>query len=204
MLKLDHIAILGETLEVGMAFVEGRIGVPLHPGGKHEHFATHNALMGLGDGLYIEVIANDPAALPPATPRWFGLDRFAGPPRLNKWICNVPDMAAALEALPMAGRPVALSRGSLRWVMAVPEDGQLPFDGLFPALIEWQSPVPPGTALPDTGWHLDALNVQHPQAAELSDLLSPYLQDRRVTFDTARHPALSARLNGPEGAGVDL
>ena len=144
MLVLDHIAVLAETLEEAAGHVESALGLPLVPGGKHEHFGTHNRLLGLGGGLYIEAIAIDPASPPPPFPRWFGLDAFYGGARLDKWICRVDDLQAALEKLPVAGRPVRLARGALEWSMAVPEDGMLPFDGLFPALIEWHSPVPPG------------------------------------------------------------
>ena len=35
-----------------------------------------------------------------------------------------------------------LSRGDLRWQMAVPGDGILPFDNMFPALMQWHSPHP--------------------------------------------------------------
>jgi len=33
------------------------LGVPFQPGGRHDVFGTHNALLGLADGLYIEAIA---------------------------------------------------------------------------------------------------------------------------------------------------
>ena len=175
---------LGETLEEAVGHVEATLGIPMEPGGKHAHFSTHNKLLGLGDGLYVEAIANDPTAPPPNYPRWFGLDRFPGAARLDKWICRVADMGAALEALPMAGRPVELSRGSLRWTMAVPPDGMLPFDGLFPALIQWHSPVPPGNVLSSSAISFDTLRVTHPEAERLQALLGPYLETKIVSFQT--------------------
>ncbi|ETX16635.1 polyphosphate kinase [Roseivivax halodurans JCM 10272] len=195
MLTLDHLAVAAESLEEATAHAEAALGQPMEPGGKHARYATHNRVVGLDGSLYLEAIAADPGAPPPAAPRWFGLDTFAGPARLDKWICRVPDIAAARAALPMAGEPVELSRGALRWTMLVPEDGRLPFDGLFPALIEWQSPVPPGNALAPTGWALDELTVAHPQAAELAELLGPHLADPRIAFLTEPVPALRARLS---------
>jgi hypothetical protein len=103
-------------------------------------------------------------------------------------------MAEALKALPMAGRPVHLSRGSLSWTMSVPEDGKLPFDGLFPALIQWHSPVPPGYALSSSGRALDRLVVRHPRAAELMALLDGLLTAPRVVFEVAPNPELEAHL----------
>ncbi|WP_393939598.1 VOC family protein [Piscinibacter sakaiensis] len=55
-------------------------------GGAHPHMGTHNRLLRLGDHCYLEVIAIDPAAPPPARARWFGLDRLApdAAPRLAR------------------------------------------------------------------------------------------------------------------------
>ncbi|EPX85170.1 VOC family protein [Salipiger mucosus] len=201
-LELDHVAVLGETLEEAAAHAEAALGCPMLPGGVHPRYGTHNRLLGLGEGLYIEAIAIDPAAPPPDHARWFGLDDFSGPARLDKWVCHVPDMTKALEALPMAGTPVQLARGNLRWLMAVPEDGHLPYDGLFPALIEWQSPVPPGSALPAAGPRLERLIVAHPEAEALEALLAPHLDAPLVSFETAPRPGLRAELTTPHGRRV--
>ena len=186
-LQLDHIVVLGETLEEATAHAETAVGQPLVPGGTHERYGTHNHLVGLG-GVYLEALAIDPGAMPPRDARWFGLDRFEGPARLANWVCRVPDMDAALAALPMAGRPVELSRGRLRWVMSVPEDGVLPFDGIFPALIQWRSPVPAGAILSASGTRLDRLDVMHPEAGAPG-----------VRFRAAPAPGLRAEMIGAGG-----
>ena len=185
MLALDHIAVLGETLDEAALHVEQALGMPMLPGGHHARFATHNRLLGVAPDWYLEAIAIDPAAPPPDRPRWFGLDRFRGGARLDKWILRTDDMAAALAALPMAGEPVDLERDGLRWTMAVPRDGMLPFDGMFPALIQWHSDVPPGKALAKSGLVLDRLRVSHPRAPELEALLSPLLVAGPVKFVVA-------------------
>lgn len=195
MLSLDHIAVLGQTLEVAAAHTEAQLGRALGAGGQHVHFGTHNRLTGLGAGLYIEAIAIDPSAPPLGYARWFGLDKFSGPPRLDKWICRVEDLDAAIDRLPMAGRRVDLHRGALRWSMAVPTDGQLPYDGMFPALIQWHSDTPPGAVLPAQGLTLQRLVVRHPQATELAALLGPMLDDTRITFEVAARAGLSAEMD---------
>ncbi|MCA0961435.1 VOC family protein [Salipiger bermudensis] len=198
-LELDHIAVAGESLEEAVAHAEAAIGMPLLPGGEHPRYGTHNQLLGLGQGLYLEAIAIDPAAPPPQDARWFGLDDFSGPARLDKWICRVPDMSAALAALPMAGKPVDLERGRLQWVMSVPEDGRLPFDGMFPALIEWKSPVRAGAMLSASGTWLETLEVTHPEADKLEALLAPFLDAPLVSFVTGPKPGLRAELRTPQG-----
>lgn len=202
MMRLDHIAVSGETLTEATAAVETALGVKMQPGGRHDVFATHNTLLGLEDRLYLEAIACDPAAPRPERPRWFDLDRFAGAARLTNWICATDDMAASLAALTAdVGTPVALTRGELRWQMAVPDDGALPFDNLHPALICWQSPVHPSAMLTASGCALRRLVVSHPDAAALSAALHPMLDDPRIVYDVGT-PALRAEIDTPHGLRV--
>ena len=196
-LALDHLAVAGTDLDEACAAVEAALGVPLQPGGQHAHFGTHNRLLGLAEGLYLEVITVDPAAPALSYPRWFDLDRFAGPPRLNTWICRTEDLDAACAALPEAGAPVALARGDLRWQMAVPDTGALSYDNRFPALITWQGPHP-AARLTDRGCALRRLIISHPEAAALSQTLAPHLADARIVFETGM-PALRAEIDTPHG-----
>lgn len=199
MLEFDHIAISGETLPAARDFVEHALGVPLQPGGEHAVFHTHNALLGLGEGLYLEAIAVNPDAPAPDRPRWFDLDRFAGPPRLTNWICRTPDLSGFLSQFPLRqGGPVDLQRGDLRWRMAVPEDGILPFDNCAPAVMEWVAGGHPATRLTDRGVRLRRLTVSHPDARVLGRHLRPVLSDDRVAFETGA-PGLHASFDTPHG-----
>lgn len=197
MLTLDHLAVSCSELASGAAAVEMALGVPLQAGGQHPDFGTHNRLLGLGED-YLEVIAINPGAPPPARPRWFDLDRFAGPPRLTNWILRCESLEAALEALgPGFGAPVSLTRGDLRWRMAVPGTGVLPFDNCAPALIEWETP-PPVARLKEQGARLAGLTVVHPEAEALAAMLGTVLDDARVTY-AAGLPGLRAEISTPAG-----
>ena len=199
MLRFDHLAISAETLEDGVAAVESALGVAMARGGKHAHMGTHNRLLGLGD-LYLEVIAIDPAAPAPTWPRWFDLDHFTGPPCLTNWVAACADLDAELAISPAGtGTPAALSRGDLRWRMAVPADGKLPYDGCFPALISWQGPLHPAALLPDLGIRLIHLEITHSDAAKLGIHLSPRLTDPRITFATGPSATLHATFSTPNG-----
>lgn len=183
-MKLDHLAISGETLAEARAHVEEALGVALQSGGEHDVFFTHNALLGLEDGLYLEAIAINPGAPQPARPRWFDLDRFKGAPRLTNWICRTGDLDAELVGLPKGmGAPVQLQRGALRWRMAVPETGILPFDNRVPALIQWQTETHPATMLKPSGVRLQRLTIRHPEAADLRQYFGARLRDHRVVFE---------------------
>lgn len=197
MLVLDHLAVGCETLSQGVDWVERQLGVTLQPGGQHPRYGTHNMLLGLCDGLYLELIAINPDAQPQETPRWFGLDHFSGPPRLANWICRADDLDAALRsAPPEVGKARDMARGDLRWQITVPDDGSLPFGGAYPTLMAWGAGVPhPASRLLDSGCRLTGLEVWHPDAPMVP------LDDARVSFCTGP-AALRATFDTPHGPRV--
>jgi hypothetical protein len=158
---------------------------------------TWNRLLSLGPAEYLEVIAIDPDAPPPGRPRWFRLDDHRGAPRLSNWIVRTDDLDAALDQAPAgAGRPADLARGDYRWRLALTDDGRLPYDDCFPALIQWQGTAHPARALPDRGCRLAALEIRHPQAAALARALP--LADSRIRVIPGP-PGLRARVSTPSG-----
>ncbi|WP_306044496.1 VOC family protein [Nioella sp. MMSF_3534] len=200
MLTFDHLAISCDSLAEGVAHVEAALGVELAPGGEHAAMGTHNRLLSLGPEEYLEVIAINPAAPGPDQPRWFDIDNFAGTPRMTNWICRCPDLEAALAAASAgAGIPWDLERGDLKWRMAVPTDGKLPFSNCFPAMIEWQGSAHPAPRLPDHGIRMTGIFLTHPEAAALRAELAPMITDPRLTILNGASPALSVELTGPKG-----
>ncbi|AHD09020.1 VOC family protein [Phaeobacter gallaeciensis] len=198
-MEFDHLAVAADTLDAAVAHVEDSLGVPMQPGGSHAVFGTHNQLLGLADGLYLEAIAIDPAATPRHSPRWFDLDRRTGPARITNWICRCDDLAAALDSAPQgAGEIVDLQRGNLSWQMAVPADGVLPFDNMFPALMQWRSPHP-AAALIQQGCRLRRLHLSHPEAAALRATLP--LSDTRIEVVTGL-AGFEAEFDTPHGVRV--
>lgn len=204
MLSFDHIAVTAPTLDSGVLAVEIALGVPLASGGAHPVMGTHNRLLSLGPTEYLEVITVDPAAPEPGRARWFGLDTPPAAPRLGNWITRCRGIGAeCAKGPPGSGTPVALSRGDLHWQMAVPEDGYLPFDGLFPALIEWPKGAHhPAGKLPDHGLRLIGLEIRHPQAKQLRDMLAGRMDEPRLRFATAPEPELRAIIDTPGGPTV--
>ncbi|WP_424975447.1 VOC family protein [Dinoroseobacter sp. S124A] len=193
-LRFDHIAIAATRLEDGVAWLEERLGVALAPGGQHPAMGTHNRLLSLGPDLYLEVIAIDPDAAPPGRARWFGLDRFEGPPRLQSWIVAAPPGMARPA---YAGPPVALSRGDLRWSFTVLDTGALPFDGVGPPIITWEKGGHPTEKLADCGVRLTGLRVTHPRADALREALTGLQAD--LVEITEGPAALSVTLRTPKG-----
>jgi hypothetical protein len=200
-LELDHIAVACRDLQDGQTYVEQALGVELQPGGRHAHYGTHNMLLGLEDGLYLEVIAIDRQAPEPDYPRWFDLDRFTGAPRITNWICRTDDLSGFVASHPQAGEPVPLARGDLRWQMSVPPSGILPYDNAFPAVIEWESRPHPATRLTASGCRLRQLIVSHPAASELGMMMQALLADERVQYE-AGSAGYQAIFDTPNGTRV--
>jgi glyoxalase-like protein len=197
MTDFDHFAIAAATLDDGAAHVLTHLGHHMGPGGKHALMSTHNRLSGLAAGEYFEVIAIDPDAAAPDRPRWFDLDRRAGLPRIGNWILRTDDLDALVDRFPQAGRPLSFARGAFRWRMAVPDDGILPFDGCFPALIQWDSPAP---TFPDSGLQLAELTLTHPDEG-LTACIADLTDDPRITV-TVGPRRITARIGTPYGMRV--
>jgi hypothetical protein len=201
---LDHIAIVAPTLEAGCAHVRAALGVEPQPGGEHERMGTHNRLLRLGESLYLEVIAPNPAARKPPWPRWFALDTLApdAPPKLAAWVVRTGDIRAALSATDEAlGSVEAMSRGMLEWLITIPADGALPLGGAAPALIEWHTDSHPALRLDDMGLALNRLEIHHPDPARIRRLLCALGIDGPVAVasEPAAAPRLAARIRTPQG-----
>ncbi len=201
MIVLDHIVVAANTLAEGAAHVESSLGVALPEAiGVHKSMGTHNRLLSLGPGTYLEVIAVDPDASRPAHARWFDLDNFDGPPRIINWIARTDDLDAALAASPPGiGAPISFARGEFLWTMAVPPNGRLPWDGAAPALIQWESAVHPSERLPDLGCRLQGLTVRHPDAEALLAAFPMLAAVERVEIESNPQRSLRVEIETPSG-----
>lgn len=171
-LELDHLVVAAASLEAGSAFVQDCLGVKMQAGGRHERMGTHNRLLRLGPGAYLEVIAIDPLGIAPEGSRWFGLDSFVGSPRLLHWVVRVAGADLGAVALREHGDVRAMARGAFSWRITVPTDGGLPGDGLIPTLIAWdEGSRRPDEVLEDRGCELLALEGSHPKANGIAQRL---------------------------------
>ena len=202
MARIDHLVVRAQTLDEGVAYVEAALGVEMAGGGEHKGYGTHNRLMSLGPEIYLEVIARNPAEPVPGNARMFDMDRFSGAPCLSAWVLNAKSISAAMAQAPQGmGEVLQLTRGDFRWKFSFPPRGRLPFDGAFPALIEWLSPHPaPG--LPDVGCRLERLEIDHPQAEALGEALAPLLKEARLHLKAAPDYAMRAHIRTPAGRAV--
>ncbi len=211
---LDHIAINCATLSEGIDWVEERLGVRVPLGGKHPVMNTHNAVMSLGDGVYLEIIATDRQAGPAERPRWFGLDDpevkarlAASGPYLSAYVCRSDDVAETVKlAKTDLGQVHTMRRGDLVWQIAIRDDGAAPMGGLHPIIIQW----PPGphvsTRMADLGCRLKEIIVRPPKVGPLQAALDAIGAGSLVRINSPKRGAelLEATLTRPDGREVTL
>ena len=219
-LELDHLVIAARTLEEGESFIAGKLGVEMTGGGAHPLMRTHNRLLNLWGGAYLEVIAVDPdaAVIETPRPRLFALDdpaqrkRLEAGPQLVHWVVRVnrPKLLARWQAQYPERIPavVPMTRGAYTWDLTVPVDGTFPAwqgagDGLLPSLIQWDTPQHPSASLPETGIALKSLTGFHPRAHLISEQLAWLGASHLMQVEvTAGAPVLVAEFELPDGSIV--
>lgn len=200
---LDHLVLAARTLEEGTEYVAERLGAEPSGGGKHVARGTHNKLWRLGE-IYLEVIAIDPEAEAPTSPRWFGLDseNLNERPRLLTWVARTKELAVVLtNELHPVTQVQSFSRGLYRWLFTLPAGGALLEGGLVPPLIEWQTTHPVET-MPDSGCGLKAFEGWHPAPEKVRAVLAPLGLEQTLTVYAGQTPRLRAVIQTPIGEVV--
>ncbi|MFE1600852.1 VOC family protein [Methylobacterium sp. ID0610] len=194
MLRLDHLVIVAPSLAEGEAHVRACLGLPMQAGGRHPEMGTHNLVLRLGDDVYLEVIAVDPAAPAPSGPRWFGLDEavavrtaWDNGRRLRAWVARTDAIGAVVARTDSLGGPVRVSRGTRSWLFSLRPDGALPVGGIAPSVIDWEGQPGPASGMTDVGARLLSFTVAHPEPERVTALYA--------RLGIADPPAITA---GPE------
>jgi Glyoxalase-like domain len=169
----DHILLGAPDLDVGIRWVEERTGVRAMFGGNHPGAGTRNALLSLGTGHYLEIIAPDPAQA--NAPDTRDLKELSSP-RIIQWAIHTEDIAAAKNMVEVAGiktvgpRPGSRQRPDgklLRWQTLGIEQTT----PLVPFFIRWEAGSPhPSSDSPRLGT-AKSLRFETPQPDELRRIL---------------------------------
>ena len=226
--QIDHLVVAARTLQEGVAWCEGMMGVSPSAGGEHEQFGTHNRLFKIATPqypmAYFEIIAIHPAASLQkriASKRWFDLDdpalhaSIAQEPRLIHFVVSTSDIqlasktwqAQGLDTGPVVQAQRHTDKGLLHWQITVREDGQRLLGGTLPTLVQWGKPddteptrLHPRNSLPRSGVSLKNITVSHPSPAKLTNA---YEAVHLKNVDIANGEAnISAHLQTPKGLVV--
>jgi hypothetical protein len=202
---LDHLIVAGPDLDELVRQVAASTGVRAAAGGRHPGQGTWNALLGLGVGCYLELLAPDPQQTGGAF-RASIADLDA--PALHTWCVRAGDADAVARRVEAAGarpRRLAMARQrpdgvTLQWELVFVDAH--PYGDLVPFFIDWRGSPHPSGSLP-TGLTCDTLRLAHPDAAGLRTLLMDLgALAGEVDIATADAPALAAGWRGPGGVGV--
>ena len=172
-IEIDHFLYAGPDLKLLITDLAGRSGITAAAGGRHPDWGTHNALIGLENRSYLELIAPEPGAEGP----WGSLFGRLDGPSLQAWCVragSADHVAGRLERAGVASRRVEGGRelpdgGRLTWELVFPFGHG--FGGALPFFIDWRDSVHPSSKLAAAA-RLTRFTVAHPDAAALGQVLA--------------------------------
>ncbi len=198
---IDHFMWAAIDLESASAEFENLTGVRPVFGGVHHGFGTHNALVSMANGSYMEVLAldSDQNVENPIVNEIKSL----GSPEILAFHVQSKDLesiASILESMNIKYTgPLDLSRERpdgeiLRWRLLFPESPL--FKHALPIFIDWMEAPHPSLSAP-AGCELLHLEVGHPNATELRALYQKL--NVQVEVIQAEKAYAKAILNSPKG-----
>lgn len=205
---VDHLLYGSPDLELGVAEIERLTGVRPRYGGQHLGLGTRNALVSLGAGTYLEVIAPDPSQVGVELAPPYGIGSLETP-ALRAWAAAPDEIETAARAARAAGidygEVTAHSRKApdgedVRWRMATRatrEEGL----AILPFLIDWGATAHPSERGPG-GVRLVEFRVFATNPDETLRQLRAI--GAEVPVSAAETPGLEAVLVGPSGREVIL
>jgi len=200
--RLDHLVYAADDLEQAMDRIEALLGVRPAKGGVHPAFGTCNALLSLGNRVYLEILAPDPDLPAPPYGKW--TDQAPKGGGLMTWVLRSDDIEGLAESARDAGGDIgkvvagerSLDDGStLKWLLTNPY--AMPIDGAVPFLIDWGSSPHPALTAPMAG-ALTGLTVEHPEAAKLREIF--VAMGERVEIREAAEFRLVATIQTANGS----
>jgi hypothetical protein len=197
--QIDHVILGIDDLDRGVKAFEAATGVKPVYGGKHPG-GTHNALVSLGDGIYLEILAVQQGVTVPAD--YADLKKMKTLTPIG-WAVSSSDSAELRNRLSAAGiavsEPVDGSRttprgSTLSWQsFALNESSaEVPF------FIVWsEQTAHPSTTSP-SGCKLQRWSIASPRVKELERLRQTL--DLRIDVAEAKTTAMRFSLTCPKGA----
>lgn len=200
--KIDHLVYAVPDLKKSIKDLSKLLGVEVIYGGEHKSEGTHNALVNLGNGCYLELLAIDKNNTNISKKRWMGMDLLTEP-MLTRWAIksdNLEEDAAILKAAhPQMGNIKTGSRkktdgSTLSWALSMPLAA--PLVEVLPFALDWKDSIHPTESLPDV-CQLVELQATHPEP----DTVLPTLEALGVTISLKKNTnaSLTAVIQSPNG-----
>jgi hypothetical protein len=196
--RIDHILVGAADLDSARTWLAKAAGVDPVYGGKHPT-GTHNALLSLGQGTYLELIAPQPGT-PPRSP-YGDFTGLTTPQPIGFAVAGgaIEPLRRRLEAAgfaltaPEAGSRVTPAGATLRWQTfgVAREFAQAPF------FIVWSADTPHPSTTSPAGCTLRRRGLGGPAHAELEGLRAA--RDRANDVSPAAKPSFEVELDCPAG-----
>lgn len=206
---LDHILFAASDLEQGCDAVEAATGVRPAFGGAHPGRGTCNALASLGPGVYLEVIAPDPAQS--VNGDLVQRLRSFAQPALAWWAVRASNLGSVREQLSTRGFGTSevkqghrLTDAGVRveWSALYVTDDR--FGAATPFLIDWgTAPQHPSRSAPQVG-RLVSFEVALPDPHAFEALAKVIDLGPLVGLGVREAPALTARIERSDGSPIEL
>lgn len=206
-LCLDHLTVVAPSLADGVDHIRACLDIDIPFGQRHDYMGTHNHLLQLGGSVYLEIIAVDPAATPPAWPRWFGLDDAHGVRaawesgrRLRGWVARSSNIDATLSGhANLFGTKLGLPPAAPVFDFSLRQDGALPLDGAAPCIIDRRGKTRNMATIPDLGARLASFVLEHPDPAMVAALYRNLNLDHAPTITCGAVARYRAEIELPGG-----
>lgn len=203
---LDHIVYAVSDLAQACGQIEKLLGVKPVFGGYHRTQGTKNALIGLNQGMYLELLAIDETNKDITLPRWMGVDLLTKS-QITRWAIKSTDLnhdAVVLQqANPEMGERSGGSRktadGSfLAWSLCMPLAS--PEVEILPFIIDWSTAESHPSDQLSIQCRLVELYAKHPDP----QLVEPTLEKLNVSLRIERSETISlkAKIECPKGIVV--
>ena len=202
---IDHIVYAVNDLSAATQSLENSLGIAPVIGGHHPQHGTRNALLNLGDGCYLEILAIDKENKDSQTPRWMGIDIIEGP-TMTRWAVKSSDLQSDAMTLShfgygsfdiATGHRRATSGALLEWQMIVPR--ATPCVDVVPFMVDWSHSAFHPCQMLETGCRLEALTICTERVDQLTDLFSALDIEERITAGPSK---ISAKISGPTGVVI--
>lgn len=180
-LAIDHLLIGTPDLDLGCQWVADLFGVEPVAGGSHPGHGTRNALLGLENDVYIEILAPDPEQSKDLPTSYYL--RKMEQPSLMWWAARCQDFDHISNLLQIQNISIK-SRGP--WCRLLPDGQELKWELLIPGTSEFQTALPffidwknmqlhPSRNLPVCG-ALNSLKINHPATEKLQLIMGSTAQ----------------------------
>ena len=202
---VDHLIIGSYFIQDGVDYVYEKLGVLPESGGQHVNMGTHNRLLKLGESIYLEIIAINPDSPNPDRHRWFSMDKLQPDmkPKLITWVVRTNNIHSAVgKAKLKHGRIESMQRGSYNWLITIPDDGEMPLQGVAPTIIQWEGTQHPTQILSKSDFSLIRIEGFHPHANEINDSLANIGFNgafKAKSINESVNPFLAAFIKSPKG-----